>query len=72
MSDDDYRTPAKQWRRRNSDMIDTFEGERTAPTASIELDEYALPMTADERIANPDDPEGVAIRHTHVWGVEEA
>lgn len=73
MSDSDYRTPAKRWRRRNSDFRDTFEGITSEPTASIVVEEHALPMSESQRIAGREDLDeyGVAERHVHEWSVEE-
>ena len=73
MSDSDYRTPDKRWRRRNSDFRDIFEGTTSEPTVSIVVDEYPLPMTESQRIAGRDEVDGygVAERHAHVWSVDE-
>lgn len=67
MTDSDYRMAAKRWRRRNSDGRDTFEGEHTQFPPAFTLDEYPLPKPDSERPTDRLDPEGVAVRHTHVW-----
>lgn len=68
----DYRMAEKRWRRRNSDMRDTWEGERSAPPPARLVEEHELPMTEDERPAGREEPGGVAERHVHAWGVEDA
>jgi hypothetical protein len=70
MSESDNRLAAKRWRRRNADQIDTFERERSAAQPSFERDEYPLPMTESQRLTDREEPEGVAIRHEHIWAVE--
>lgn len=53
-------------------MRDTWEGERSAPPPARLVEEHELPMTEDERPAGREEPGGVAERHVHAWGVEDA
>ncbi len=65
------REQEKAWKRRNSDGKTTLDGEVThAPPAFI-MTESALPISDASRPADREDPEGVAERHTHVYGVPQ-
>ncbi|MBA2708264.1 MAG: hypothetical protein H0U59_10735 [Gemmatimonadaceae bacterium] len=63
------REQEKNWKRRNSDFKNTFEGDITQATPAFTITESALPMSTTTRITDREDPEGVAERHTHVYGV---
>lgn len=65
------REQEKNWRNRNSDGINTFEGERTQGPPAFSIVESALPMTEGQRPSDREDPEGVAERHEHLYDVEE-
>jgi hypothetical protein len=65
----DLRDERKAWAQRNSDGRNTFEGEQSQPPPAFSLEEHELPASA-LRIDNPDE-EGAAIRHVHVFGVDD-
>lgn len=69
---------SKAWSQRNSDGRSSFGDERMSedsrriqPPPGFTQFEAALPA-GTVRLANPDDDtQGRAIRHRHVWSVEE-
>ena len=66
----------RAYKQRNSDGKNTFEGERTFAPPAFDLEEYPLPMTDAQRVADAaqEDDEGAdltdrgtTIVHEHVY-----
>lgn len=73
----------KNWRQRNSDGRNTFEGERTQAPPAFDLEEHDLSLTTAQRpgtdpLSDDEDEtdpgaasaraeDGAAIRHVHVY-----
>lgn len=66
----DLREQRKAWAQRNSDGKATFERERTQPPPAFSLEEETLPDT-NQKITSPEYDDAAAIRHVHVYGVED-